>query len=118
MSMAATIPIIILVQILSTLENTITINYSQVQLSDIWSWTTLPICKYLQPAKLDVLITSFLGLTCLQCSSSYKGTRQVALKAIQSDTCYEARENHHVTCDPRKTIPGTAQVQNTGGTLL
>ena len=110
--MAATIPIIILVQILSTLENTITINYSQVQLSDIWSWPTLPICKYLQPAKLDVLITSFLGLTCLQCSSSYKGTRQVALKAIQSDTCYEARENHHVTCDPRKTIPGTAQVQN------
>ena len=32
MSMAATIPIIILVQILFTLENTITINYSQVQL--------------------------------------------------------------------------------------
>ena len=61
MSMAATIPIIILVQILSTLENTITINYSQVQLSDIWSW---PICKYLQPAKLDVLIITFLGLTC------------------------------------------------------
>jgi len=107
MSMAATIPIIILVQILSTLENTITINYSQVQLSDIWSW---PICRYLQPAKLDVLIITFLGLTCLQCSSSYKGTRQMASKAIQSDSCYEARENHHVTCDPRKTIPGTAQV--------
>ena len=107
MSMAATIPIIILVQILFTLENTITINYSQVQLSDIWPW---PICKYLQPAKLDVLIITFLGLTCLQCSSSYKGTRQMALKAIQSDSCYEARENHHVTCDPRKTIPGTAQV--------
>ena len=34
----------------------------------------------------------------------------MALKAIQSDSCYEARENHHVTCDPRKTIPGTAQV--------
>ena len=37
----------------------------------------------------------------------------MALKAIQTDTCYEARENHHVTCDPRKSIPGTAQVVKT-----
>ena len=42
----------------------------------------------------------------------------MALKAIQSDTCYEARENHHVTCDPRKSIPGTAQVVKTHNLYL
>ena len=42
----------------------------------------------------------------------------MALKAIQSDTCYEARENHHVTCDPRKSIPGTAKVVKTHNLYL